>query len=180
VRLALTLTAALALGGCITGKTYEWRQVPGPVRSAQSVSEPPSSPPAIISTAPPAPPMGDLVDDFVRTANDRVYFDTDRWVLSSYSRETLDRQLDWLNRHPDVTVRIEGNADYRGTDKHNYWLGERRAEAVRGYLINAGFPAHRIATVSYGESRPQEPGRDPASLARNRNARTVIIKVGER
>jgi peptidoglycan-associated lipoprotein len=174
--LVLTMVAALALGGCTVTRSYEWRQVPGPVRAAQSVSVSEPSRPMSMAVTPPTP---GLMDDFARTASDRVYFDTDRWALSSDARETLGRQARWLTRHPGVRVRIEGNADERGSDEHNYMLGGRRAEAVRGYLINEGISAHRISMASHGETRPQESGGGSSSLARNRNARTVIISITE-
>lgn len=163
--LILMTTAALALGGCSTTR-YEWKQVPG----QGAVHRPPPPPPPVQEFTPPS-----ASDDFAAYAGDRVFFDTDKSVLKLNARQTLDRQAEWLNRHPEVTARIEGNADQRGTPQYNEALGQRRAEAVRDYLVSRGVAASRISMVSYGLSQPIEPGRSPQALARNRNARTVVI-----
>ena len=72
-------------------------------------------------------------------------------------------------------VRIEGNADERGTREYNLALGARRANAVRDFLVSRGVSASRITTVSYGKERPIDPGTSEAAYQRNRNAHTAII-----
>ena len=70
----------------------------------------------------------------------------------------------WLARYPQVTVRIEGNADERGTREYNLALGARRAESVRNYLVERGVSAGRIDTISYGKERPIAAGSTEDSL----------------
>ena len=113
--------------------------------------------------------------DFVVNVGDRIYFDLDSYDVRSEAMPRLDAQAQWLQRYPQVTVRIEGNADERGTREYNLALGARRAEAVRTYLINRGVPAGRIDTISYGKERPVALGSDPQSWAQNRRAVTVTI-----
>src|SRR5690606_38023751 len=92
--------------------------------------------------------------DFVVNVGDRVYFDLDSYEVRPDAYPRLDAQVAWLQRYPQVTVRIEGNADERGTREYNLALGARRAESVRTYLIQRGIPAARIDTISYGKERP--------------------------
>jgi peptidoglycan-associated lipoprotein len=118
--------------------------------------------------------------DFVVNVGDRIYFDLDSYDVRSEAMPRLDAQAQWLARYPQVTVRIEGNADERGTREYNLALGARRAEAVRTYLINRGVPAGRIDTISYGKERPIAEGSSEDSWARNRNAHTAIVSGAPR
>lgn len=113
-------------------------------------------------------------DDFRVNVADRVYFDLDSHRLRADALPRLDAQAAWLRRYPDVRIRIEGNADERGTREYNLALGARRAEAVRGHLIAAGVAASRIEVISYGKERPIAPGSTEAAHAQNRNAHTVV------
>ena len=71
-------------------------------------------------------------------------------------------------------IRIEGNADERGTREYNLALGARRANAVRDFLVSRGVSSSRINTVSYGKERPIDPGTSEDAYQRNRNAHTAI------
>jgi peptidoglycan-associated lipoprotein len=112
--------------------------------------------------------------DFVVNVGDRVYFDTDQFTIRADGQPVLDAQASWLNRYPSVQVRIEGNADERGTREYNFALGARRASAVRTYLIQRGVGASRITTVSYGKERPIDAGSGETAWQHNRNAHTDI------
>ncbi|MEM6901907.1 MAG: peptidoglycan-associated lipoprotein Pal [Pseudomonadota bacterium] len=113
-------------------------------------------------------------EQFVVTVGDRVFFDTDQSTLTAEARSTLDSQASWLNRYSNFTVSVEGHADERGTREYNLALGERRANAVRNYLIAQGVAANRIQTVSFGKERPEVVGSNPAAWAQNRRGVTVI------
>lgn len=115
------------------------------------------------------------VADFADNVGDRVYFDLDSYTIRPEAYPRLDRQAAWLRDYPQVTVRIEGNADERGTAEYNLALGARRAEAVRNYLVQRGVPAARIQTISFGKERPIAQGSNEESWARNRNAHTAIV-----
>jgi peptidoglycan-associated lipoprotein len=170
--LGLIVLGAVALGGCTTTRTrVDWVRVPR--QNAVQAPPPAYTPPP--PAYPPSVPATD--DDFTRWAGDRVFFDTDRATLSLNARDILARQAEWLGRHPNVAVRIEGNTDERGSAQHNMGLGQRRADAVRDYLVRRGVAGARISTMSNGVSRPIETGSDEASHARNRNAQTVVITV---
>ncbi|WP_372706252.1 peptidoglycan-associated lipoprotein Pal [Brevundimonas sp.] len=118
--------------------------------------------------------------DFVVNVGDRVYFDLDSYRLRSEVYPRLDAQVAWLQRYPGVTVRIEGNADERGTREYNLALGARRAESIRTYLVERGINAGRIDTISYGKERPIAAGSTEDAFARNRNAHTAIVSGATR
>ncbi len=118
--------------------------------------------------------------DFVVNVGDRIYFDLDSYEVRPDAYPRLDAQAAWLQRYPQVTVRIEGNADERGTREYNLALGARRAESVRTYLIQRGIPASRIDTISYGKERPIAAGSNEEAWARNRNAHTAIVSGATR
>jgi peptidoglycan-associated lipoprotein len=161
----------LALSGCII-KRYEWVEVPPPVRQApppEVVAEPAPA----VEAEPPATPAPSVAD-FV-AAGDLVFFDTDASTLSEETRTTLDRQAEWLKLYPQTSVRIEGNTDWRASAQYNLALGERRADAVKDYLVNRGIDASRITTTSNGYWKPIASGRSTDSMALNRNARSIVI-----
>ncbi len=118
--------------------------------------------------------------DFVVNVGDRVYFDLDSYQVRTDAYPRLDAQVAWLQRYPQVTVRIEGNADERGTREYNLALGARRAESVRTYLVSRGISAARIDTISYGKERPIAAGSNEEAWARNRNAHTAIVSGASR
>jgi peptidoglycan-associated lipoprotein len=118
--------------------------------------------------------------DFVVNVGDRIYFDLDSYQVRPEAYPRLDAQVAWLQRFPGVTVRIEGNADERGTREYNLALGARRAESVRTYLVERGVSAARIDTISYGKERPIAAGSNEEAFARNRNAHTAIVSGAPR
>lgn len=117
-------------------------------------------------------------EDLVVNVGDRVFFAFDRYDLNETSRATLEKQAAWLEKFPNVTVTIEGHADERGTREYNLGLGERRANAVKDYLMALGISSDRLNTVSYGEERPVALGSNEAAWAQNRRAVTVVRSVG--
>ncbi|MEQ8227077.1 MAG: peptidoglycan-associated lipoprotein Pal [Rhodospirillales bacterium] len=130
-----------------------------------------------ITPLPAAEPLA-LKDQFVVDVGDRVFFSFDRFDVEPDQKAVLDRQAAWLKSHSSVTVTIEGHADERGTREYNLALGERRANAVKEYLIYQGIDAKRIKTVSYGEERPVALGSDEAAWAQNRRGVTIVTGSG--
>ena len=113
-------------------------------------------------------------EDFAQTAKDRVFFGFDKSSLTSEAVNTLKAQAEWLQANPDTNVIVEGHTDDRGTREYNLALGERRAVAVKNYLISRGVDAERIKTISYGKERPAVVGGNEAAWAQNRRAVTVV------
>ena len=113
--------------------------------------------------------------EFAINVGDRVYFDLDSYQVSPDAYPRLNAQAQWLQRYPQVMVRIEGNADERGTREYNLALAARRAESIRNYLVERGVSAGRIDTISFGKERPIALGSSEDSWARNRNGRTALV-----
>ena len=112
--------------------------------------------------------------DFMENAEDRVYFAFDSSALSLNAREALDSQANWLKDHNNVDAVIQGYCDDRGTREYNLALGERRANAVKAYLVSQGLAADRISVISYGKDHPAVEGQNEAAWAQNRRAVTVV------
>jgi peptidoglycan-associated lipoprotein len=122
------------------------------------------------------PPPG-TQEELELSVGDRVFFDYDSAVLSPVATETLDRQGAWLRQYPNITVTIEGHADERGTREYNLAIGDRRATAVKNYLLALNVPPSQILTISYGEERPADAGSNESAWANNRRAVTVVTTV---
>ena len=90
--------------------------------------------------------------DFMANAEDRVFFAFDSSALSDNAVEVLNTQVKWLKDHKKVNVIVQGYCDERGTREYNLALGERRANAVKQYLVSQGIAADRISVISYGKS----------------------------
>lgn len=110
----------------------------------------------------------------VAEIGDRVYFGYDQYDLTSEARSTIERQAQWMKTYPNVSVMVEGHCDERGTREYNLALGEKRANAVRNYLISNGVQAGRIQSISYGKERPAIMGADETSWAQNRRGVLVV------
>lgn len=108
------------------------------------------------------------------TVGDRVFFGFDRYDLTPEAQATLRAQATWLQNYPTVDVMVEGHCDERGTREYNLALGERRANAVKNYLVALGVAADRIDTVSYGKERPAVLGSYPEAWAKNRRGVLVV------
>jgi len=95
------------------------------------------------------------------------YFDYDSYTLKPEAVEALDAHIAALQGNDD-NIRLEGHTDERGTREYNMALGERRANAVRDYMVVNGIPSYRIETVSYGEERPVAYGSGESNWSQNR------------
>ncbi|MCB9990803.1 MAG: peptidoglycan-associated lipoprotein Pal [Rhodospirillales bacterium] len=112
--------------------------------------------------------------DLVVNVGDRVFYGYDRYDLTPEAQRTLEMQAEWLKRYPSVNVTIEGHCDERGTREYNLALGERRANAVKSYLVALGVDPMRVNTISFGKERPAVLGANDAAWAQNRRGVTVV------
>ena len=101
---------------------------------------------------------------------EKVFFEFDAYTLTPEAREILARKAEWLRQNPAAKLTIEGNCDERGSDEYNLALGQRRAEAVKNYLVSLGVAAERLSSTSYGEERPAAAGSDESAWSQNRRA----------
>ena len=113
-------------------------------------------------------------EDLVVNVGDRVFFALDSHQLRPEARATLEKQADWLRQNPAVSVTVEGHADERGTREYNLALGERRANAVRDYLVALGINGNRVKTVSLGKERPVDPRSTEEAWAKNRRGVMLV------
>ncbi len=96
-----------------------------------------------------------------------VYFEFDKYDLTAESRAVLLAHSDKL-KGASVSVRLEGHADERGSREYNMALGEKRANAVRDFLVTQGVSGSSLEVVSFGEEQPAMAGSDETSWAQNR------------
>ena len=107
-----------------------------------------------------------------------IYFDFDKSTIRSDAAATLDRKVPWLQANPGMRIRIEGNADERGSDEYNLALGQRRAASAKRYLVDHGIAADRFDLVSYGEERPVCTEHNETCWQQNRRDDFRIVTIG--
>jgi peptidoglycan-associated lipoprotein len=148
-KLSLLGLGALAALACASSKTVTESTPAKSTKPQQEVAIQPAAAPAL----------------------DPVYFDTDEYKLRPDAREALKARAKLLAQHPEWgIVTIQGHCDERGSEEYNLALGERRAAAVKRYLVDLGVPASRLATVTFGENRPAVFGHDESSWRLNRRS----------
>jgi len=122
--------------------------------------------------------MAGSQDDLEEQVGARAFFGYDQYSLNGIARGVLDKQAAWMQANPSVNVTIEGHADERGTRDYNLSLGDRRANAVKDYLVALGVNPSRVKTISYGKERPRALGSTEAAWAQNRRSETVVSGSG--
>jgi peptidoglycan-associated lipoprotein len=180
--LALSV-AAMVAAGCAkkqTVKSEGTQGAPG-AASAPSVGEAPmkEAPPAPMAPTPAeqlasAAAAGVAVTEEKPSQFDDVRFDFDKSEVKEAGRRTCEVVADYMKKHPQAKMQIEGHCDDRGTAEYNLALGERRATAVMAYLVSLGVPKSALSTVSFGMEKPLDPGHDEGAWAKNRRAHFVL------
>ena len=175
-RLALVGVACASMAACAK-KPKMATQMPAQTQTQTQAPPRTELPPATQGSVTQAPmsALPGSAQDFVVNVGDRIYFDTDSHDVRADAQPLLDAQAGWLRRYSSVKVRIEGNADERGTREYNLALGARRANSVRDYLVGQGVTSDRIATISFGKEQPIDGGSDEGAWQKNRNGHTAII-----
>lgn len=147
------------------------RQAPPP----QVVERTPTPPPVMMPADPNLPIPGTAEDFAYQSGGEaRVFFGYNQYNLTNEGRDSLRRQANWLQLYSDYSAVIEGHADERGTREYNLALGDRRADAVRAFLVSQGVAPNRLRTVSYGKERPIDPRSNDDGWSRNRNGYTNL------
>jgi peptidoglycan-associated lipoprotein len=160
---ALVLVAALGAGAC--GGKKPPAAAPPPAA--------PAAPPAAVPAAPPPPPpppreapaprVPTEDEIFANKTLEQVnqekpladaYFDLDSQTIRDDAKSVLQKNADWMKRWGSTKVTVEGHGDSRGSAEYNLALGERRATAVRDYLVNLGVGTDRVQIVSKGKEAP--------------------------
>jgi peptidoglycan-associated lipoprotein len=163
---AALVAASLAIAGCAT-TAEETAPLPHSDETPVATPTPETSPEALSAFDANGNPY---IPGSNRLLEQTLYFDYDRSMLGAESRAALEGHAEVLRTHPERVVVIEGHADERGTRDYNLALGERRADAVRAFLIAAGVAPRQIHTVSFGEERPLDAMSGESAWSRNRRA----------
>ncbi|MDD5491727.1 MAG: peptidoglycan-associated lipoprotein Pal [bacterium] len=164
--------ALFLLGGCAKKAVKKTPESPG-ARPPVVVNEEPAAEEGIMDEGTIPQEQSSRGINFSAVINvtlDDVYFGYDQYTLTQASMDILAKNVETLKSNPKVVVQVEGHADERGTVEYNLALGQKRASAVRSYLINAGIDSGRIFTISYGKERPLDPGHNEEAWAKNRRA----------
>jgi peptidoglycan-associated lipoprotein len=132
-----------------------------------TVSAPP--PPAPVVAAP-------TTDELWAQQVQDAYFDLDKADLRDDARAALTSTAKFLSDHPEIKVVIEGHCDERGSTEYNLVLGDRRAAAVKQFLVSLGITADRLNTVSYGKEKPFCSDHDETCWQQNRRGHFVMAK----
>jgi peptidoglycan-associated lipoprotein len=138
-----------------------------PTPSSANTRPAPSSTVASVNIAPHNDPKSPV-------SRDRsIYFDYDDFSIKSQYNAVIVLQGNYLHAHPELAVRVEGNADERGSSEYNLSLGQKRSEAVVRALKIYGVKDSQTEAVSYGKERPKATGHDEAAWAQNRRVDIV-------
>lgn len=103
-----------------------------------------------------------------------IRFDFNETSLTDSARDSLAKNAECLEAQAGLNVQLVGHADERGSTLYNLSLGQRRADSVRQYLVNLGVQSDRLATLSYGEERPEVSGQNEQAWAMNRRVEFVV------
>lgn len=135
------------------------------------ISRPPPPQAALMAPMTPGALQADLV---VKTGSDTVYFSSRGHAIDANAVARLTAQARWLLANPFVNIRLEGHGGERDTRDYALAIGDRRANAVRDFLILQGVPPHRITVLSWGKERPGSVRVGPSLVAAGPRVKTVI------
>lgn len=107
-----------------------------------------------------------------------VLFDYDSTSIGDAARQSIEFNLQVLQSNPNLTIKLEGHCDERGTQEYNLALGAERAKAVMEVLASYGVSRSRLSTISYGEEIPLDTGHDESAFARNRRVHFAVASGG--
>ena len=179
---AIALTALIGVSACGKKKPAPVPPPPPPpvAQPTTTPAPPPPPPPAPRETAP-APLTEEEI--FAKSTLEELnakkpladaFFDLDSQQIRDDAKPILQKDADWMKKWTSTKVMVEGHADERGTAEYNLALGERRAAAVRDYLVNLGIGADRITVVSKGKEAPVCTEQNEACWSQNRRGHFVI------
>ena len=172
-KLVISLVLVNLLAACASEKPKE---APAPAAAPAPAPAPVVEAPAPVVEAAPAPapaPVAEvdpLNDPANILAKRSVYYPFDVSVVQDTDKPIVAAHAKYLSEHSDRKVRVEGNADERGSNEYNLALGQRRADGVKKMLELGGAKANQIETVSFGEEKPKATSHDEASWSQNRRS----------
>ena len=179
----VALVLLIFVAACAKKKPVTAAAAPPP--PAATVTPPPRTPPPPatqrVEESVPVPPISEdsignrSLEDLNRDSPFRpAFFGLDSFELDDAGRAIVSRNADIMKKYPTWVVTVEGHCDERGTAEYNLALGERRAVAVKTYLVALGIAPDRLRTVSYGKEFPFDMGHAETAWSKNRRAHFVI------
>jgi peptidoglycan-associated lipoprotein len=179
---AVALTALIGVSACAKKKPAPPPAAPAPAEQPRTTPTPPPPPPPAPREAAPRPLTEDeifknkSIDDLNREKPlSDAFFELDSAQVRDDAKSSLQKDAEWMKRWSGTKVMIEGHADSRGTAEYNLALGDRRASAVRDYLVNLGVGTDRITVVSKGKESPFCTEENESCWQQNRRGHFVII-----
>lgn len=178
----LVLLSVLA-AGCARRQAPVARPAPPATAPPAVTAAVPPAPPSRVEESLPVPPVPIAEDSIANRSLDElnrdspfkpVFYALDGADLDDMGRAVVTANAALLKKYPTWVVTVEGHCDERGTAEYNLALGERRAVAVKTYLVSLGIAPDRVRTVSYGKEFPFDPGHDEGAWSQNRRAHFVI------
>ena len=180
--IAALLVIVVMVAGCGKKKVPPSTPMPPPAVPEGGVTSP-EKPPQPVEEATPVvtePVVEDAIgakslDDLNRDSPLKpAFFGLDSAELDAEGQSAVQSNAELLKKYSSWAITIEGHCDERGTAEYNLALGERRAVAVKTYLVSLGIPPDRVRTVSYGKEFPFDPGHTESAWSKNRRAHFVI------
>ncbi len=155
----------------------EARKLAKEAEGCRPPSPPPPPPPKPVpppppKPAPPPPPAPKVIDKMTL----QVFFDFDKNILTEADLRELPKAVAFVKKYPGAKIRLDGYTDSIGTDAYNMKLSERRATAVKNYLIKeAGVSSSKITAVGHGEADPVADNKTADGRAKNRRVEISIL-----
>ena len=168
MKTSFALFVVATLAACATQSNTESEPAPAPSASSPSASTAPATRSGPSASAAATPRGGNAMP---RARS--VYYEYDKAEIKADDAKLIDAHSQYLRQHPEVKVKVEGNADERGSAEYNLALGQRRADAVMKRMTILGVPGDRIETVSFGKEKPKARGHDETSWSENRRSDIV-------
>ena len=150
---------------------------PPPPPPAPKPPPPPAPAPKPVPPPPPPPPPAETFESVAKQLGGDVMFEFDSFTLGDAQRSQLQPTAEFLRRRTTVRVTVEGHADARGTNEYNLSLGERRANAVKDYLVSLGVAGDRLSVISKGEEQPVCGDQNEGCWAQNRRSHFVVTAI---
>ena len=178
---SLIILVSLVVGGCAKTVPHTPSVTPMPTFGGGAAPTAPEPPPAASEPSAGTPPSEE--ESFARKSLDElnaerplsvVLFDLDDATIRDDARGVLQKNADWMRRWPATRVTIEGHCDERGSSEYNLALGERRAGAVKMYLVSLGIAPERLDVVSKGKESPVCAHPSESCWQQNRRGHPII------
>jgi peptidoglycan-associated lipoprotein len=185
-RTVLIVSLVLALAACAKRQppVAAPQQPPPNVGTTPQIAATPPAAPRRVDEALPVPAQPAVSDDAAtsRSIDDLnrnsplkpVFFAVDSADLDELGRSVASANAEVLKKNPSWVITVEGHCDDRGTAEYNLALGERRAIAVKTFLVSLGISPERVRTISYGKEFPFDPGKTEEAFSHNRRGHFVI------